>query len=114
MIPYKTEKIQVDGYHVIKEFLLTRGEQIVSSDMRILFKPLIDFGLILYNQKINATNRRAMQYDLEKFFMQHCAGEITESWGGKKVRVPEKLYDEVKKLNDHFRAMKKPNDYESE
>jgi hypothetical protein len=39
---------KIDGWHVVEEFLLTKGEGIVSKDMKIPFKPLIDFGIIIY------------------------------------------------------------------
>lgn len=100
MIP---PKIEVDGYKVIEEYLLTKGEEIVGADMKISFKPLIDFGIIVYGLKANATNKLAMKFDLEKFFMRKCAGIIT---GGETrlVLVPKELYERVKKVNDEFRT----------
>ncbi len=93
----------VDGYRVIEEFLLTKGEQIVSKEMKIPFKPLIDFGIIVYQMKANATNKLAMKFDLEKFFMRKCSGEIsgTET---KYVKVPQEIYDKVKGINDQYRT----------
>lgn len=98
----KPYTFQIDGYKVIEEYLLTKGEQIVSSDMQISFKPLIDFGIIVYGLKANATNKLAMKFDLEKFFMRKCAGIIS---GGETriVKVPKELYDRVKKVNDEYR-----------
>jgi hypothetical protein len=97
----KAEKIEVDGYHVIEQFLLTKGEGIVR-DMKIPFKPLIDFSLIVYGMKANTTNRLAMKFDLERFFMRKCAGELsgTET---KYVKVPQTIFDSVKAMNDNYR-----------
>lgn len=94
-------KDEVDGYKVIEEFLLTKGEHIVH-DMKIPFKPLIDFGLIVYGLKANATNKLSMKFDLERFFMRKCAGEIsgTET---KLVKVPKEIFERVKSINDEFR-----------
>lgn len=97
-----SEKIQVDGYRVIEEYLLTKGEGVVSGDMKILFRPLIDFGIIVYNLKINATNRMAMKFDLEKFFMRKCSAEISGA-DIRYVKVPKDIYDRVKKVNDGYR-----------
>lgn len=97
------KKEEVNGYKVIEEFLLTKGEEIVSAKMTIPFKPLIDFGLIVYGMKVNATNRLAMKFDLEKFFMRNCAGELygTET---KSVKVPQDVYDRVKSINNQYRT----------
>jgi hypothetical protein len=96
-------KIEVDGFKVIEEYLLTKGESVVSSDMKILFKPLIDFGLIVYGLKANATNRLSMKFDLERFFLRRCVGELsgTET---KYVRVPDDIYVRVKSINDKYRT----------
>lgn len=93
---------EIDGFKVIEEFLLTKGEHIVSQEMKIPFKPLIDFGIILYGMKANATNKLAMKFDLERFFMRKCAGYLsgTET---KYVRVPQDIFDRVKKVNDQYR-----------
>lgn len=96
---YKSEDI--DGFKVVEEFLLTKGEDIVH-DMKIPFKPLIEFGLIVYSLKANATNKLAMKFDLEKFFMRKCSSTLsgTET---KMVKVPQDIYDRVKKVNDQYR-----------
>jgi len=96
------DKIEIDGYRVIEEYLLTKGEQVVSNDLKIQFKPLIDFGIIVYGMKANATNKLIMKFDLERFFMRKCSGEIS---GGetKFVKVPAEIYERVKKVNDEFR-----------
>lgn len=80
-------KIQIDGFHVIEEFLLTKGEEIVNEDMKIPFKPLIEFGLIVYGMKANATNKLAMKFDLEKFFMRNQVG-LLSGFETKHVEVP--------------------------
>jgi hypothetical protein len=95
-------KETVDGYHVIEEFLLTKGEDIVSKKMEIPFKPLIDFGLICYSKKANATNRLAMKFDLEKFFMRNGCGLI-KGWETTSVKVPQEIFDRVKLVNDQYR-----------
>jgi hypothetical protein len=92
----------VDGYHVIEEFLLTKGEYIVSKEMTIPFSPLVDFALIIYSKKANATNKLAMKFDLERFFMRKCTGEIS-GVETKRVKVPLEIYDRVKKVNDQYR-----------
>lgn len=93
----------VDGLHVIEQFLLTKGEQMVNKDMKVPFKPLIDFGLVCYNKKVSTTTRAAMKFDLERFFMRRCLGELTQSWETKYVKVPQDLYDKVKAINDQYR-----------
>jgi len=97
-------KINIDGFHVIEEFLLTKGEEIVGQDMKILFKPLIDFGINVYGQKANATNKLAMKFDLERFFMRQGMG-ILSGVETKYVRVPKEIYDKVKSINDQYRAV---------
>jgi hypothetical protein len=96
------KKQEIDGYKVIEEFLLTKGETIVSQDMRIPFKPLIDFGIIIYGMKANATNKLAMKFDLERFFMRKCAGELSGS-ETRYVKVPQDIFDRVKVVNDQYR-----------
>jgi hypothetical protein len=94
---------EVNGFKVVEEFLLTKGEGIVDSNMRIPFKPLIDFGLIVYNKKANATNRLAMKFDLERFFMRKCQG-ILSGVETRYVKVPKEIIDRVKATNDRFRT----------
>lgn len=98
------KEYEVDGYKVIEEFLLTKGEDVVR-DMKIPFKPLIEFGIIVYGLKANATNKLSMKFDLEKFFMRSCSGEIsgTET---KYVRVPKDIFDRVKIENDKYRNLR--------
>lgn len=98
------KKIIIDGYRVIEEFLLTKGEQIVF-DNKIVFKPLIDFGLIVYGMKVNATNRLAMKFDLEKFFMRANASVMRGS-ETIEVIVPKYILNNVKAINDQFREVK--------
>ena len=95
-------KIEIDGLKVIEEYLLTKGEHIVSAEMKIQFKPLIDFAIILYGLKANATNRLSVKFELERFFMRRCAGELSGS-ETKYVKVPQNLYDKVKGINDLYR-----------
>ena len=101
-LPEKTQ--QIDGLHVIEEYLLTKGEHVVRKDMTLLFKPLIDFGIILYGMKANATNKLAMKFDLEKYFMRNCLAEFDGHYLDY-VKVPQDLYDRVKKINDQYRAV---------
>jgi hypothetical protein len=96
------KKIEVDGYHVIEEFLLTKGVGVVNSELMIQFKPLVDFALIVYTKKMNATNRAAMKFDLERFFMRRCASEIV-GVETKYVKVPMKIFERVKEVNDQYR-----------
>lgn len=103
MASLKEIKPKIDGFYVIEQFLLMKGEQIVSSDMKIPFKPLIDFALICYNQKVNTTSRMAMKFDLERFFMRRCHGELSGA-ETKFVKVPQDLYDKVKLINDRYRT----------
>lgn len=100
--PTKMRSKEVDGYKVIEEFLLTKGECVVSKSMTIPFKPLVDFGIIVYGLKANATNRLAMKFDLERFFMRNNASELsgTET---RSIKVPREIYDRVKSINDQYR-----------
>lgn len=97
-----TDKEEIDGFKVIEEFLLTKGEHIVSQEMKIPFKPLIDFAIILYGLKANETNKLAMKFDLERFFMRKCAGYISGT-DTKHVKVPQDIFDRVKSTNDKYR-----------
>jgi hypothetical protein len=94
---------KIDGWHVVEEFLLTKGEGIVSKDMKIPFKPLIDFGIIIYGKKANATNRLAMKFDLERFFMRNgfavMSGTETQF-----IRVTKEIFERVKSVNDQYRT----------
>lgn len=96
------EESKIDGFKVIEEFILTKGESIVSKDMKIPFRPLIDFGLIVYGMKVNATNKMSMKFDLERFFMRRCLGELS-GFETKYVKVPQDIFDRVKSINDQFR-----------
>jgi hypothetical protein len=98
-----TKKEEIDGYKVIEEFLLTKGEQVVSQEMKIPFKPLIDFGLIIYGKKANATNKLAMKFDLERFFMRKCSSELS-GVETRSVKVPKEIYERVKAMNDQYRT----------
>lgn len=96
------EKKVIDGFKVVEEFLLTKGESIVSEDMTISFKPLIDFGIIVYNLKANATNRLSMKFDLERFFMRNNRA-IMHGTDVRFVKVPKTILDKVKAVNDQYR-----------
>lgn len=99
------EKEQVDGYHVVEEFLLTKGEDILGGDHKnmLYFKPLIDFGLIIYRQKINATNRGAMKFDLEKFFIRAGVATKQNGYDVAYITVPKDIIERVKLENDKYR-----------
>lgn len=101
----KKEPVDIDGLFVIEEYLLTKGVEIVSQDMRIMFKPLIDFGVIVYGLKVNSTNRMSMKFDLERFFMRRCLGELSGN-ETKYIRVPQEIYDKVKVINDRYKSDK--------
>jgi hypothetical protein len=96
----KTEEI--DGYRVIEEFLLTKGEDVVSKESKIPFKPLIDFALIVYGLKVNMTTRTSMKFSLERFFMRKCSGEISGT-DTRYVKVPSDIITRVKSINDQYR-----------
>jgi hypothetical protein len=101
--PTSVKSDNVNGWHVVEEFLLTKGEGIVSKDMKIPFKPLIDFGIIIYGKKANATNRLAMKFDLERFFMRNgfavMSGTETQF-----IRVTKEIFERVKSVNDQYRT----------
>lgn len=99
---HNMDKIKIDGFHVIEQFLLTKGEQIVNQEMKIPFHPLIEFGIICYGQKANATNKLAMKFDLERYFMRNGSG-IISGVETKFVKVPKEIFDRVKSLNDKYR-----------
>jgi hypothetical protein len=95
-------KEEIDGLHVIEEYLLTKGEHIVYGDRQITFKPLIDFALIVYNKKANTTNRLAMKFDLEKYFMRRDMSEM-HGHDTKSIKVPQSIIDNVIAINNQYR-----------
>lgn len=99
------EKEQVDGFKVVEEFLLTKGEDILGGDHKnfLYFKPLIDFGLIVYGQKINSTNRAAMKFDLEKFFIRAAVATKQNNYDIAYITVPKDIIERVKIENDKYR-----------
>lgn len=104
----KEKKPVIDGFKVVEEFLLTKGEGIVFENLTIPFKPLIDFGIIVYNLKANATNRLSMKFDLERFFMRNNRA-IMYGTDVRFVKVPKTIFDKVKAVNDQYRN-NRPNE----
>ncbi|MFR9165012.1 MAG: hypothetical protein ACLVKO_01840 [Dysgonomonas sp.] len=88
----------VDGYDVMKELMLCRGEDVICRDLRVQFKDLLDMALILYGLKVNSTNKLYISYSLNRFYKKEAL--VTPNGS---IKVPVKIYDEVKTINDKYR-----------
>lgn len=87
----------IDGFEVIKELLLHKGEDICK-DMRVNIKYLEQMALIVYGLKVNPTNKLYVGYALDRFYRRKDL--VTP---GGRIKVPVQIFDEVKALNDKYR-----------
>jgi hypothetical protein len=89
---------EIDGFKVIEELLLNKGVEIAGSTKTVCMKHLERMALITYNFKLNATNKLYVGMKLDKFYLRNC---LTTTSG--KIKVPNDIYDRVKKLNDSYK-----------
>lgn len=90
---------QIEGLKVIEELLLFKGVEIAGANRIVHKKYLDDMALVLYNLKVNATNRLYVGLQLDRFYLQY--GLVCDSG---RIRVPEEIYNRVKKLNDSYKT----------
>ena len=89
----------IDGFDVIEELLLFKGIEIAGTTKSVNKKFLDDIALVIYDLKDNATNRLHIGMLLDRFYMRN---DLVCSSG--KIRVPSKIYDRVKTLNDSYKT----------
>jgi len=87
----------IDGYEVIKELLLHKGED-VCKDLRVDKILLDQMALIVYGLKSNATNKLYVGFALDRFYKRH---DLVTPNGS--IKVPVKIYDEVVETNNRYR-----------
>jgi len=90
---------EINGLDVIEELLLFKGIEIAGAVRVVHKKYLDDMAIVLYNLKVNATNRLYVGTQLDKFY--HRAGLVCDSG---RVKVPKDIYDKVKALNDSYKT----------
>lgn len=88
----------INGFDVMEELFLFKGEDRVCRDMRVNFKDLLDAAFILYGFKVNSTNKLYVSFYLNKFYKRE--GLITPNGS---IKVPVSIYDKVKSINDKYR-----------
>lgn len=92
---------EINGLDVIEELLLFKGVGIAGSIRTVHKKYLDDTALALYNLKVNATNRLYVGLQLDRFYLR--SGLVCDSG---RIRVPNDIYNRVKKLNDSYKTEK--------
>lgn len=92
---------EIDGLHVIEEFLLTKGEE--NYQNIIPLKELESMALVCYGLKVNATNKLNVGIRLDKYFLRQgmMSTKRTSS-----VITPKDIWERVKGVNDQFRKNK--------
>lgn len=100
---------EIDGLKVIEELLLFKGVEIAGAVKVVHKKHLDDMALVVYNLKVNATNRLYVGMQLDKFY--HRAGLVCDSG---RVKVPTDIYNRVKELNDSYKTPPKQAAFEIE
>ena len=88
----------INGFDVMEELFLFKGEDRVCKDLRVDFKFLLDAAFVLYGLKVNATNKLYVAFYLNKFYKNE--GLITPNGS---IKVPVSIYDKVKSINDKYR-----------
>ncbi len=90
---------EIDGLAVIEELLLFKGCKIAGATKIVHKKYLDDMALVLYNLKVNSTNRLYVGMQLDKFYLRN---DLVCDSG--RVKVPVEIYNRVKKLNDSYKT----------
>lgn len=94
----------INGFDVMKELFLFKGEDRVCRDMRVEFKDLLDAAFILYGLKVNSTNKLYVSFYLTRFYKKE--GLITPNG---RIIAPVSIYDEIKAINDKYRSTTPPS-----
>lgn len=89
----------IDGFEVIKELLLHKGES-VCRDLRVDKKLLDQMALIVYGLKSNPTNKLYVSFTLDRFYRRN---DLVTPNGS--IKVPVSIYDEVERINNQFRKV---------
>lgn len=89
---------EIDGLTVIEELLLFKGCEIAGATKIVHKKYLDDMALIVYNLKVNPTNRLYVGMQLDKFYLRN---DLVCDSG--RVKVPVEIYNRVKTLNDSYK-----------
>lgn len=89
---------EIDGLTVIEELLLFKGCEIAGATKIVHKKYLDDMALIVYNLKVNPTNRLYVGMQLDKFYLRN---DLVCDSG--RVKVPVEIYNSVKTLNDSYK-----------
>lgn len=91
---------KINIFDVISEALFCKGVEVCTSDRLIEKKLLEDSALYLYELKANSTNRLHVGMTIDRLCQKN--GLCTEK-GGKWVKVPIAIYNEVKEINDSYK-----------
>lgn len=89
----------IDGFEVIKELLLHKGES-VCRDLRVDKKLLDQMALIVYGLKSNPTNKLYVGFALDRFYRRQ---DLVTPNGS--IKVPVNIYDDVEKINNQYRKV---------
>lgn len=89
---------QIDGYDVMRELFIFKGEDRVCRDMRVDFKLLVEAALVVYDLKYSSNNKLYVSFYLNRFYKKE--GLITPNGS---IKVPVSIYDECKAINDQYR-----------
>lgn len=93
----------INGFDVIEELFLYKGEDRVCRDMKVNFKDLLDAAFILYGFKVNPTNKLYVSFHLTRFYKKE--GLITPNG---RIVAPVSIYNETKAINDKYRSTTPP------
>lgn len=91
---------KINGFDVMEELLLFKGEDFICKDMRVDFKHLLDAAFVLYELKVNSTNKLYVSFYLNRFYKNE--GLITPNGS---IKVPISIYEKVKAINDNYRNL---------
>lgn len=89
----------INGVEIIEQYLLFKGEDSIGEIKAIPFKKLEDMALIHLGLTITPTNRLYVGTYLMRFYNHH--GLVTNMSG--KIKIPLKVWEEVKAINDKYR-----------
>lgn len=89
---------QINGFDVIEELFLSKGEDRTCHDLRIDFKDLQESAIFLYGLKLNPTTKLYVSFYLNRFYKRE--GILTDAG---RVKCPVWLYDKCKSINNKYR-----------
>lgn len=88
----------VDGFEVIEQLLLFKGEDYYGEIKVIPFKALEDMALVHYGLQITPTNRLYVGTYLMKFYKKN---DLIQANG--KIKIPLSIYEKAQGINQKFR-----------